>query len=429
MPVGRRTTDRSSVGARLARGSVLLCALLLGCSDDDAVTDAGALADSGSTGDAGATADGGSDEGDSGTEVDAGAEDPDAGPPAGPTILVALGTAGRTTVSCDGGHTWVADRSLDREGHASFCGMVQDVRCGSEACSFLSTFDDDACRMDEGCDCSHSPANARALTWVDGWFVQKVGWFGPAPVMRSRDGVTWEELDVVSSQSAGVARIGTRLVMTTHSEAFWSDDQGESWTTTEHPNMGHARTLVTVPWGEGELAVSIHDSVLRFSDGSANEWYSPTEMDEGCGEQAMTMISNGEVLVMPHRGNYVCRSDDGGLTFERVEYGGEHSPEGWIWDGEYFWLWSWRYGHRSTDGLEWERTDTVVEGRVGRTVLDPVSGDLVSWYNQYDAQRVSRSADGVTWEALDEAAYDRGQRIGYLVAGEAPAGFTCPTRE
>src|SRR5262245_50601353 len=52
--------------------------------------------------------------------------DPHAGQVA---IIVAQGLVGRTTISCDDGLTWIANRSFDQEGSDLLCGNKTPVRC------------------------------------------------------------------------------------------------------------------------------------------------------------------------------------------------------------------------------------------------------------------------------------------------------------
>jgi len=72
-----------------------------------------------------------------------------AGLEAGPRLLfVAVGQASRTTVSCDDGRSWTADRS-----------DMPELRCSAPLPDGGST------------DCDHDPGAGRGIAAGDGWFV------------------------------------------------------------------------------------------------------------------------------------------------------------------------------------------------------------------------------------------------------------------
>ncbi|MDX2054000.1 MAG: hypothetical protein SFV15_16480 [Polyangiaceae bacterium] len=80
-------------------------------------------------------------------------------------FFVAVGDVGRSTISCDDGQSWVANRS-----------------------------DDDArrCWSQTNGDCDHDPGQARGLAFHAGQFVASFGWTnGGSTIRTSADGVNW----------------------------------------------------------------------------------------------------------------------------------------------------------------------------------------------------------------------------------------------
>ena len=102
---------------------------------------------------------------DLGTRGDAGIADVghrgDAGVNERVPVFVAQGHMGRTTVSCDLGRSWTADRS----------------NADGPVCASM--------------DCDHDPGAGRGVVYGDDWFFATFGWGPAGQVFRSRDGIDW----------------------------------------------------------------------------------------------------------------------------------------------------------------------------------------------------------------------------------------------
>ncbi len=194
---------------RLPAFVLLLLSACMGVAEDltppvtspVAADDAGVSVDSGS----GANDDEGLPELDAGlatsdSGTDAGVVAVDAGVDAGPLIpdagdriliFVAQGMAGRTTISCDDGRTWVADRSRDREGDALLCSSTTPVECYANGKSCGARWYDGTCSMHTPCECGHSPGFSKGMAFDGTTFVGTWGWGYPGSVRRSRNGIDW----------------------------------------------------------------------------------------------------------------------------------------------------------------------------------------------------------------------------------------------
>lgn len=333
---------------------------------------------------------------DAGTAVDAGHA------PTGVPIFVAQGYQDRTTISCDDGRTWIANRSVD---DASRC-------------------------FTGGLDCDHQAGRAKGLTYSRGHFVGTWGWGSPGAVKRSVDGRTWETT-LTGRTFGGIAgEGGSALVLganvTRHSSddgASWSEDVPSTlaaWNVRRAgyaPVMGGRWILVGEDGGTPEVVVS--------SDGG--ETYAhPTALPASCGRAIQNDGGIGwapGVIAIVGGDGGVCRSTDGGVTWSASHVGAGVSSSDVISTGTEMFVWGNGQRFRSTDGATWTGTAVSPAGTQIGAVERSAAGTFVAvnagWDEWYERQRWYRSTDGVTWEVLPEGAALRSHPIHAIAHGVA----------
>src|SRR5262249_45753343 len=104
-------------------------------------------------------------------------------------IVVAQGLVGRTTISCDDGQTWIANRSFDIEGNDLVCGDTTPIRCEMSSCRMVWT--DGSCQQEDVCDCLHGTGYAKGVAIAKNQILANFGWGWPGAVLRSEDGGSW----------------------------------------------------------------------------------------------------------------------------------------------------------------------------------------------------------------------------------------------
>src|SRR5690606_11875585 len=115
-------------------------------------------------------------------------------------VFVAQGHYGRTTISCDDGHTWIQDKSQD-----------DAVRC-----------------FEDGLDCDHDAFAGRGIAHGAQTFVLTWGWGAPGTVVRSEDAASFETVLSETSTFADVA-FGNGRFVANGSTTQISDDLGATW--------------------------------------------------------------------------------------------------------------------------------------------------------------------------------------------------------
>jgi hypothetical protein len=364
-------------------------------------------------------------------------------------MFVAQGSIGRSTISCDDGRTWVANRSFDREGDPLVCGMVGPATCGEGPCSYLRQGE---CRVHETCDCSHHPGAAKGVAYGDGWFVATWGWGHSGSVRRSRDGVHWEETlseeDGAWVAFGGVA-FGNRRFVLSRRTPFFSPD-GAAW-------VEGAEADFRSP--SGEIVQSVRDfhyvggtpglfvasasppeAVLVSGDGGA--WRPPASIAAGClqdvGAGGGIGTTDTRTTAAVGGDGRLCTSEDGGDTWTRHPHGigaDSVSSRAVIWDGSELRVWGTGADgnarlYRSADGVHW--TDDPLDPpriRIGPVARSEETGTYVTtghiWHG-YDQQRFYRSEDGVNWEPLADGAFEASHTIFELVFGYGETSDACP---
>lgn len=321
-------------------------------------------------------------------------------------VFVAQGYMARTTISCDDGQTWIADRS-----------------------------DDDALRcFAGGIDCDHNGGRAQGVTVTGGFIVATWGWGEGNSVRRSADGRTFARV-LDGTVFAGIEAGGGRIAVIADQPRV-SLDHGATWQTAPAP-MGFAGNIRATGVVGGTFVAAGGDSVglvMVSSDGLA--WRRPTEIPAGCGGGVIAdgIGASDTTLVITHGSGRVCVSSDGGDHFTSATAPAEFSGSV-LWTGSELLGWGQVGGGgrpvrlRSTDGLTWTTDDLVARSADGspaaipkiETVARSAAGTFVTvegeWDQWYERQRFYRSTDGITWQELPRTAFVGSHPIRFLTWG------------
>ena len=322
-------------------------------------------------------------------------------------VFVAQGHAGRTTVSCDDGRTWIANQSMD-----------DSIRCFSD-----------------GFDCDHHPGSAKGVTYGRGWFFATYGWGPPGSIQRSRDGVSWEP--VLEGTTFGGIAFGQDRVLAAARRPRWSADDGASWT--EHPDaiitVWNVRRSAWVPHEDGRHVVVGEDSgdksVALSSDGG-DSWWHPTTIPAECGgaiqNEGGIAYGAGAILIVGGDG-WACRSTDGGDTFTATRITDDVTSH-LVWTGDRFMVWGRGVAWQSPDGASFSETPTTPAdlhiGAVDVSAEGTFAAVRGGWNQWYESQRWYRSEDGVTWTELADGAYTGSHPIRDIHYARIPPNETCP---
>lgn len=418
-------------GARIA---LALALALVGCDSDPTGSGGGEEAGSGS-GAGDATSGPGAATG-SGTATTTGSGGGGGAPDGKVPMFVAQGGVGRTTVSCDDGHTWIGDHAWDSDADPMMCSTQQSAVCYESTCSYK--VGDECVQM--SC-CDHAPDVAKGVIWGGGQFVATWGWGQPGAVRRSKNGIDWTTTHPNDS-FGGLAYGGGRFVLASRSP-FWSTD-GAAWTASDTADFQNAdgstmwsvrRFAYASYQGEGRfVAVASGDTdrdMLVSSDGGQS-WWRPSVIPDDCANEVSTyggIVSGNDVIVIVDMQANACRSTDGGQTWSVAPTGlGQILSHG-VWTGSEFWFWG-DDGYRasSPDGATWTITPMTTPTRLG-PVARSDAGTLVAVGNVwqgYDQQSFFRSTDGLAWEELEAPAFAPSHPIFYLSYGYGDASEVCP---
>jgi hypothetical protein len=373
-------------------------------------------------------------------DTDGASSDGTGGPatPDGIPIFVAQGMVGRTTISCDDGLTWVADRSWDLEGDPHLCGSSEPVSCFTEGSSCSQVWFDGTCSTGP-CDCGHSPGFSKGVAWGGGVFVATWGWGWPGAVATSENGVDWET--TLDNDTFGGLRYGAGRFVVASRTPFTSAD-GLSWEPSEEADF-QSDTGETI-WSVRRFGVSDYDGgrfiayasgegtdVLVSSDAGVS-WWRPSVLPDDClGEGPGAygdIVSGGGVILMVDGDGHACRSVDGGDTWTTNIIGPERVASSGVWTGEEFWFWGFGNRYSSPDGVTWETTPVQADAAIGPVARSP-EGTLVAVDNVwvgYDEQRFLRSEDGLSWQVLPDGAYTGSHPIFFIEHGFAAPSDACP---
>jgi hypothetical protein len=317
-------------------------------------------------------------------------------------VFLAQGHHGRTTISCDDGHTWVQDRSQD-----------DAVRC-----------------FENGLDCDHNEFAGRGIAWGDGQFVLTWGWGKPGTLARSEDAAEFVTVMTETPTFADVA-FGNGRFVANNSPTRISDDGGKTWAEGGPLDINiNTRAIEFVPHEAGWFIVAGESgeqrAIVRSADGVT--WTPASMRPPPCGSYTLGMAYGGGAVVMASGNGYVCRSLDGGDTWMQILISQRlTSPP--VWTGSEFYVYEGGTLHRSADGAQWSNFQVVPEGlSIGPVARSP-EGTFVAandgWMVWYEAQQFYRSEDGITWEILPDGAFVGSHPIYFMAHGRVKPGAGC----
>ncbi|MEM6294869.1 MAG: hypothetical protein AAGA54_26595 [Myxococcota bacterium] len=294
-------------------------------------------------------------------------------PPEGVPVIVSIAHGGQTARSCDGGQSW----------HDFNAFGIQD---------------------------DHSDYAAfGGITFGNGAFVAATGWGADARVLRSTDGITWEDLPDEafisetggrpSNGASGVEFVGGDFVLFAGG-GLWRSPDGTTWTRSTTDNLdaaGNIREVEYLPSLDRLVVVmegwDATGWVVQTSDDGGHTWSVGTGATAACigfvQHNGGLAAHDGRILLAGGDGP-VCVSDDGGLTWSEAGTLGAgvadvgSSPEGFFaltWSGEL---------RHSEDGLTWSTSGStgLAEGRL-------------DWHEAFgffgEGPGYVHSSDGVSW--------------------------------
>lgn len=381
-------------------------------------------------------------------------------PPAGSTkangmatIIVAQGYMGRSTISCDDGKTWIADRSWVTEGDEMVCGSRAPQRCGG-TCLFKTT--SGGCTTDVGCDCGHSPGFGKGVAFGNGLLVATYGWGRPGKVIKSTNGIDWETSTTFTySDYGGLAWAQNKFVLATISPRIstdgavtWPKGPKADYRTFSGPEdtvgtqLSSVRHFIAFKYMGQERFLGISDGDMLISTDGANTWVRPTTLASECG-RGRAFAGNNLVFTASSSGN-ICRSTDGGMNWTLQKVANYISSDG-IWTGTHFHIWGdWNDRptgapisegfnmYKSPDGITWTKHKMATQTGLNRVVFTPKNTFVAANGNnpKYENQAFIYSKDGLTWNTgFQSAPVDDRHGITNMSIGEVNASALCPANQ
>lgn len=320
------------------------------------------------------------------------------------SVFVAQGHMGRTTVSCDGGQSWIENHSLD-----------DGVRCF------------------EPLDCDHTAGAGRGLAFGNGLWVAAFGWGEPGTVKTSRDGATWETVIDPAPSIADVA-FGQDVFIANSIPPQISAD-GKTWAVspaTDGLQLYNPRAIGFSPDFGGTFTITGESGstldIVTSHDGGKSFTH-PDARPPECLKFARGIAGGNGAIVGVSGEGFVCTSTDGGKAWTHVPItDGFSSPP--IFTGTEFMVWNRATLHRSSDGLTWSAEPvspaSVSIGAVARSPEGVLVASNDGWLAWYEKQHFYRSTDGVTWEVLDASKFVGSHPIQLIEHGLVEPNAICP---
>lgn len=298
------------------------------------------------------------------------------GEPDGVPVVVSLAHGGQTARSCDGGQSWGDFHEFgiqdDHSDYAAFGG----------------------------------------LTFGNGAFVAATGWGASGRILRSTDGVTWDDLpdDAFvtpegvarpSNGASGVEFVGDEFVLFAGSY-LWRSADGSEWTAETPETLsysGHFREVEYLP-ESGLLLIATEEYEAQQSwtiqvsgDGGAT-WQTGTGATAACVGYVQHVGGftehDGRLLISGGTGP-TCVSDDGGLTWQEAGDVGSEIADVASYGGGFVALVQSGEVFASADGQAW--------APLGNAGLD---GGRLGWHPELGffgegGAVYAYSPDGATW--------------------------------
>lgn len=324
-------------------------------------------------------------------------------PPARPemkSVIMATGHVGRTVMSCDGGLTWINDRS---DNDATRCWVTGDP-------NYL--------------ECDHTPTSGHGVAFGEGAFYANFGWGYNGSVRKSIDGKNWTTLRT-DGWGGGIAYVKNTVFL------LWgtwqrSLDQGLTWAGIQNSPAYMIDHPLLFRFGEQLIAAGRYE--IGVSDDQGVTWTLPTSYQRSWGGGNFAK-GNGVIVGMTTSWGtspnpnvlYAVRSADSGKTWtgQQLATGAGQTWDSVVFNGTHFVAWSRGLVYKSMDGMTWTSAPLVSTGTYlkqwfsGPITYDPGTKNYIAIPRGalYDKQRALISSDGFTWTPLDVAKFKGGHPI------------------
>lgn len=358
-------------------------------------------------------------------------------------VIVAQGYIGRTTISCDDGKSWIADRSFDIEGNAMVCGNKSPVICGVSSCYKKES--NGNCTLQSVCDCGHDSGYGKGIVIAKNQILANFGWGGPGVILRSVDGQQWNNsYNFDASYLYPNISFNSGRFIHFSSQPHISTD-GLSWSNGAFANFNGANQPWTSPRAfdllqyktESRLIGVIDGDIMRISSNNGDSWTSPKVIPAGCTDgigNSQRILTGNDIAVIITSTGKSCRTSDGGETWTLHNITSNELFAYPIFANGKFMTWSRAAGssnglrYSSTDGVNWVATPMKTNTWLGAIGVSP-TGTLVSTNGidtGYSSQEFLRSEDdGLTWVSIPQSNYKKSHAIVRFQSGYIAAGGIC----
>jgi hypothetical protein len=313
-------------------------------------------------------------------------------------------------MSCDGGRTWINDRS-DDQAAPQICG-----------------------------NCDHGTMASSGIVYANGYFYKATGHGVPGIIWRSTNGYTWTQVYAPSSGSPDWIAAGGGVVMAGGTNPWVSSDAGITWDRSVATGMSAiVRSMKYMALGSGIFVLageSVPTVDLVFSTDLGKTWKHPvTPPTLACLHYISGLVYGNGVMLVVGSDKHVCRSTDGGNNWTDITIptgigGIQGTP---LWSGNEFILFTWGDGANSTwgysrvvlrsaDGVNWTGNKMVPSMQIqGSAVSD--TGTYVTVKNASDSsgnedptkQMFYYSPDGISWTTA--TSFTTGHNISNIAFG------------
>jgi len=317
-------------------------------------------------------------------------------------VFLAQGHMGRTTLTCDGGDTYVVNESED-----------DAFRCWSG----------------DNTDCDHNAFAGRGLAYGNGVWIATFGWGAPGTLRRSVDGITWQVVEADTPTYADVA-FGNGNFVTNNSPTRISSD-GITWTDGGSLDLQiNTRAIEFVPHGDGVFVVTGESGETRdiVTSPDGVTWTHALNRPPACGQYVRNLQYGGGVIAIFSGAGHVCASSDGGDSWQLNQVS-DNLTSGGVWTGSEFYVWAGSTRWKSADGVSWSSDagspqDLQLDGPVTRGADGTFVAVHQSWDNYYEDQRFVFSSDGLSWQ--DASDYVGSHPMSFFQFGYVEPSAACP---